>query len=132
MNEYYTGSESRNIPDTYFDDYVSVCKKWGVPVLDLRYNGGFTLKYKQHRILYTSTNWQYPAYNASVIYNTDDKVSYNGKLYKCKSDGVENIVPTNTTYWILVSDESCDGLHLNYDGYYKIKSQVERFIESNL
>ena len=42
-------------------------------------------------------------YSSSATYNKLDVVLYNGSSYICKSDGITNKVPTNTTYWHLLA-----------------------------
>ena len=38
-------------------------------------------------------------YSASKTYSMLDRVLYNSAIYECVKDSVQNIVPTNTTYW---------------------------------
>jgi hypothetical protein len=44
-----------------------------------------------------------PAYSASVTYELDQQVTYNGSLYRAKGTTTGNL-PTNTTYWTLIGN----------------------------
>lgn len=115
-------------PD-YFDEHIAVLKKWGVPFLDLRDSAGFEMrKCLEHRNLYSLPSSSYGDYDSSTTYNLDDKVKYNGYLYKCKENGVTGIIPTNEQYWIKVSDGSFDGTHLNTLGHYIVWNKIYDFI----
>ena len=52
-------------------------------------------------------------YISGVIYNRLDVVGYLGSSYVCNRDGVSNIPPTNSTYWVLVAKKGDTG---NVDG----------------
>lgn len=117
--------------DGWFDDYIAVFEKWGVPLFDMRNTSGFNLRYcGAHRQRYTLSADNYSAYDNTATYNLDDKVKYGGILYKCLSNGVTGKVPTDTTYWMEVSSESSDGTHLNSTGHYVVAGKIQKFIES--
>ncbi|MEI7954411.1 MAG: hypothetical protein WCJ66_04510 [Verrucomicrobiota bacterium] len=42
-------------------------------------------------------------YSAAVIYYIDDVVTYSGTTYVCTVNGTTNIVPTNTSYWSVLT-----------------------------
>ena len=44
-------------------------------------------------------------YSASKTYSMLDRVLYNSAIYECVKDSVQNIVPTNTTYWNKLTGE---------------------------
>lgn len=116
--------------DGWFDDYIAVFEKWGVPLFDMRNTSGFNLRYcGAHRQRYTLSADNYSAYDNTATYNLDDKVKYGGILYKCLSNGVTGKVPTDTTYWMEVSSESSDGTHLNSIGHYVVAGKIQKFIE---
>ncbi|WP_290944270.1 hypothetical protein [Hyphomonas sp.] len=48
------------------------------------------------------------AYSGGTAYTPDDAVSYNGSSYICKLASTNN-VPTNTTYWDVLSQKGTDG-----------------------
>ena len=113
-----------------FDDYIAVFKKWGVPYLDLRETAGFEMrKCIEHRRLYSLPSRDYSEYDAATTYNLDDKVRYNGFLYKCNNDGVLGIEPTNEEYWTKLTSGSFDGCHLNSLGHYVVKAKIKDFID---
>jgi len=55
-------------------------------------------------------NWQ-GAYAGGTAYAVDDVVSYNGSSYVCKLASTGNL-PTNTTYWDVMSLAGTDGTDL--------------------
>lgn len=115
----------------WFDDYLAVFDKWGVPVFDMRKCSGFNLyKCAKHRLLYTLSSDSYETYNSTKTYNLDDKVKYQGTLYKCLANGVVGVPPTDTTKWMSVSSETADGTHLNNFGHQIVSGKIQNFIES--
>ena len=50
-------------------------------------------------------------YNAGTAYAVDDVVSYNGSSYVCILASTNNL-PTNTTYWNVMSEAGTDGTDL--------------------
>lgn len=118
------------VGNDFYDNYIPVLEKWGVPYIDLRKCAGFDIKNcAAHRNLYSLTADDYSTWSESTTYNLDDKVKYGGSLYKCNSDGVVGIPPTNETYWMLVSSESGDGTHLNSIGNAIVAGKILSFIE---
>ena len=114
----------------FFDNFADVFKKWGVPFLDLRYSAGFDMRHCVAHRIYSLSSDSYAEYSATQTYNLDDKVKYGGVLYKCKSDGVRGIEPTNTAYWQEVSSSTFDGTHLNTVGHKIVASKILSFIQS--
>ena len=115
----------------WFDDYVAVFEKWGVPVFDMIKCSGFNLyKCAKHRLLYTLSSDSYESYDNTKTYNLDDKVKYQGTLYKCIANGVVGVLPTDTTKWMSVSSETADGTHLNNLGHQIVSGKIQNFIES--
>ena len=55
-------------------------------------------------------NWK-GTYNAGTAYAVDDVVSYNGSSYVCILASTGNL-PTNTTYWNVMSQAGTDGTDL--------------------
>jgi hypothetical protein len=55
-------------------------------------------------------NWK-GTYNAGTAYAVDDVVSYNGSSYVCILASTGNL-PTNTTYWNVMSEAGTDGTDL--------------------
>jgi len=55
-------------------------------------------------------NWQ-GTYNAGTTYAVDDVVAYNGSSYVCILASTGNL-PTNTTYWNVMSEAGTDGTDL--------------------
>tara|TARA_A100001388_G_scaffold165863_1_gene123864 strand:+ start:1247 stop:2149 length:903 start_codon:yes stop_codon:yes gene_type:complete len=55
-------------------------------------------------------NWK-GTYNAGTAYAIDDVVSYNGSSYVCILASTGNL-PTNTTYWNVMSEAGTDGTDL--------------------
>ena len=55
-------------------------------------------------------NWK-GTYNAGTAYAVDDVVSYNGSSYVCILASTNNL-PTNTTYWNVMSEAGTDGTDL--------------------
>lgn len=89
-----------------------------------------------------------PVYSAVTTYNTNDHVRYNysgslWRLYRCKSNGVLNIAPTNATYWEVMStvaarmataestidvhDDAIDGLTAQYTVKLNVNNRVAGF-----
>lgn len=115
----------------WFDDYIAVFEKWGIPVFDMRKCSGFNLyKCSRHRLLYTLSSDSYETYNSTKTYNLDDKVKYQGTLYKCLVNGVVGVLPTDTTKWMSVSSETADGTHLNNIGHQIVSGKIMSFLES--
>lgn len=113
----------------YYDDYVSIFNKWGVPFLDLRsHNPGFNLRSCiAHIDLYTIAP---KPYDNEKVYPLDSKVSYNGSSYKNHVANISGILPTNSDYWTLVSTRAHDGVHLNSLGHKILYRKIMSFIES--
>ena len=71
------------------------------------------------------------AYNAGTAYAIDDVVSYNGSSYVCILASTGNL-PTNTTYWNVMSSKGTDADLLNItstaqgDIYYNNGSAIAR------
>ena len=115
----------------WFDDYIAVFEKWGVPLFDMRKTAGFNMKScAAHRLQYSLSSDSYPNYDSTTTYNLDDKMKFGGILYKCLANGVTGIPPTNTTYWMEVSSESADGTHLNNNGHIVVTGKIQKFLES--
>lgn len=118
------------VPESYFNDYIPVFEKWGVPLFDMRKCAGFDMRNcVRHQELYSLPASSYANYDNSATYNLDDKVKYEGFLYKCDADGVTGILPTNETYWTKVSEGSFDGCHLNSLGHYIVAGKIQSFME---
>jgi hypothetical protein len=118
------------VADNYYDDCKAVCKKWGIPYLDLTYTAGFYMSYDnvlhgEKYSIVTSVE-----YDSSTNYMKDDKVRYNGASYKCISDNTKGVLPTNSQYWTKTSDRINDFCHLNNLGHRTITNKVESFIKS--
>jgi hypothetical protein len=70
-------------------------------------------------------------YNAGTAYAVDDVVSYNGSSYVCILASTNNL-PTNTTYWNVMSNKGTDADLLNITGtvqgdlYYNNGSAIAR------
>ena len=117
--------------DNFFDDYLAVFKKWGIPCLDLRYTAGFNMHYcHAHRLLYSLSADAYESFDSTQTYNLDNFVKYGGTNYKCLADGVKGVLPTDKTKWMEVSSEASDGTHLNGLGHQIVASKIQNFIES--
>lgn len=117
--------------DNFFDDYLAVFKKWGIPCLDLRYAAGFNMHYcHAHRLLYSLSADAYEPFDSAKTYNLDNFVKYGGTNYKCLADGVKGVLPTDKTKWMEVSSETSDGTHLNGLGHQIVASKIQNFIES--
>jgi lysophospholipase L1-like esterase len=118
------------VPEDYFNDYIPVFEKWGVPLFDMRKCAGFDMRNcVRHQELYSLPASSYANYDNTATYNLDDKVKYEGFLYKCNADGVTGILPTNETYWTKVSEGNFDGCHLNSLGHYNVAGKIQSFIE---
>ena len=117
--------------DNFFDDYLAVFKKWGIPCLDLRYTAGFNMHYcHAHRLLYSLSADAYESFDSTQTYNLDNFVKYGGTNYKCLADGVKRVLPTDKNKWMEVSSEASDGTHLNGLGHQIVASKIQNFIES--
>lgn len=117
------------IADNYYDFAKQACAKWGVPYIDLQHSAGFHMSANNvvHGTMYSIA----PAeWDNTKTYYLDDKVSYDGKSYKCRANGVIGIVPTNDEYWLKTSNYSHDFCHLNNLGHYVISDKIEQFIKS--
>lgn len=119
------------VDDDWFDEYIPIFKKWGIPYLDMRKIAGFDMKHcTAHRLLYSLSADDYDLYDPAKIYNLDDKVKYQGILYKCLTNDVVGILPTNAEKWMAVSSESSDGTHLNSLGHKIVVGKIMSFLES--
>lgn len=119
------------VDDNWFDEYIPVFEKWGIPYLDLRKTAGFDMKHcSSHRLLYSLSADNYDTYDSQKTYNLDDKVKYQGVLYKCLVDGIVGVTPTDTEKWMAVSSESSDGTHLNSLGHKIVVGKIMSFLES--
>ena len=115
----------------FFNAYEDVFKKWGVPLLSLRYTAGFDMQHcTAHSRLYSLSSDSYATWDATTIYNLDDKVKYGGSLYKCLADGVVGIPPTDETKWMQTSSSASDGSHLNNLGHQVVVGKILSFIEN--
>lgn len=113
---------------TFFDAYIPVFEKWGVPCFDMRKCAGFNMRdCEAHRLAYSLTSDNYAAYDNTTVYNLDDLVKYGGNCYKCKADGVVGVLPTDESKWMLVSSESADGTHLNNVGHDVVSGKIQGF-----
>lgn len=118
------------VPESYFNDYIPVFEKWAVPLFDMRKCAGFDMRNcVRHQELYSLPASSYANYDNTATYNLDDKVKYEGFLYKCNADGVTGILPTDETYWTKVSEGSFDGCHLNSLGHYIVAGKIQSFME---
>lgn len=118
------------VPEDYFNDYIPVFEKWAVPIFDMRKCAGFNMRWcTKHQELYSVPASSYANYDNTATYNLDDKVKYEGFLYKCNADGVTGILPTDETYWTKVSEGSFDGCHLNSLGHYIVAGKIQSFME---
>lgn len=116
---------------TFFDAYIPVFEKWGVPCFDMRKCAGFNMRdCEAHRLTYSLTSDNYTAYDDTIVYNLDDLVKYGGNCYKCKADGVIGIPPTDESKWMLVSSESADGTHLNNVGHDVVSGKIQGFVNA--
>ena len=119
------------VASNFYDAYIPVLQKWGIPYLDLRRSAGFDIKNcAAHRRLYSLTGDDYSSWNATTIYNLDAKVKYGGVLYKSTQDNNVGHVPTDTNYWMYVGSETGDGTHLNSAGNEIVAGKILSFIES--
>ena len=118
------------IPDDYYDKAIAVCKKWGVPFINLTHSSGFYMssENKQHGMLYSihPNEW-----DAQTTYWVDNKVMYEGKSYKSLIHDNVGIVPSsNSNAWQFVSDFPYDMCHLSDLGHRVIANKIESFIKS--
>lgn len=119
------------VPSDFYDAYIPVLEKWGIPYLDLRRTAGFDIKNcAAHRRLYSLTGDDYASWDATTIYNLDAKVKYGGVLYKSTQDNNVGHIPTDTDYWMFVSSDTGDGTHLNSAGNEIVVGKILSFIES--
>lgn len=65
-----------------------------------------------------------PVYDSETIYNSGDRVYYNGLFYDCTVNGTEDILPTVEDNWTLVSD--------NVDNYVKDSDIEAAFKEAQI
>jgi len=115
----------------FYDPYIPVLQKWGIPYLDLRKTSGFDIKRcAAHRRLYSLTGDNYESWNENTVYELDSKVKYGGVLYKSTQDNNVGHIPTDTDYWMEVSSDSGDGTHLNSTGNVIVAGKILSFIES--
>lgn len=109
-----------------------VCEKWGMPYLELQKCCGFNLHdIKAHRELYSAPSTSYEPYNASKTYALDDRVWYDDKGWKCKVASSQGVAPAaDSTNWTYVTNEGCDGTHLNQNGHDKVVAPIEAWIKT--
>lgn len=118
------------IADGYYDKAIEVCKKWGIPFLDLTHSAGFYMSAdnRRHGMLYSihPSEW-----DAQTTYWVDNKVMYGGKSYKSLIHNNIGIVPSsNSNAWQFVSDFPYDMCHLSDLGHRVIANKIESFIKS--
>ena len=119
------------VPSNYFDEHIQVLKKWCVPYLDMRELAGFDMLHcTKHRELYSLPSSSYSVFEETKIYKLDDKVKYNGYLYKCNKDNVVGVLPTDGDYWTKITDGEFDGCHLNNLGHRKVVGKILEFIKN--
>lgn len=118
-----------NVPSNYFDEYIQIFKKWCVPYLDMRELAAFDMLHcAKHRELYSLPSSSYSIFEETKTYKLDDKVKYNGYLYKCNKDNVVGVLPTDSDYWTKITDGEFDGCHLNNLGHRKVAGKILEFI----
>lgn len=119
------------VPSNYFDEHIQVFKKWCVPYLDMRELAGFDMLHcTKHRELYSLPSSSYSVFEETKTYKLDDKVKYNGYLYKCNKDNVVGVLPTDGDYWTKITDGEFDGCHLNNLGHRKVVGKILEFIKN--
>lgn len=119
------------VPSNYFDEHIQVLKKWCVPYLDMRELAGFDMLHcTKHRELYSLPSSSYSIFEETKTYKLDDKVKYNGYLYKCNKDNVVGVLPTDSDYWTKITDGEFDGCHLNNLGHRKVVGKLLGFVKN--
>lgn len=124
---------STKLSGEYGDAIVAVCKKWGMPCLDLRCEAGFNIANIDLRRIYGAYVGGVAQYDSTKGYNLDEQVKYEGVLYK--SDAV---IPApagdfDASKWTRQQSEGAsdyDDWHCNVLGYRKLADKVEAWMRT--
>lgn len=135
----YTVNDSPNNPgwepahwNELADRLVSVLNKWGIPHLDLRKTCGFTLCSENARKIYATDLTTFDGdYDTEAGYITDQRVKYNGIVYRAKQTIPAPAGEWDSSKWTQVSDDNgFDRTHINRFAYDKTASLVADWIMS--
>lgn len=115
------------------DAIVAVCKKWGMPCLDLRKEAGFNIASVALRKIYGAYVGDVAEYDTTAGYELDAQVKYQGALYKADA-----VIPApagdfDADKWTLQGSDSTsdyDNWHCNVLGYRKLADVVEAWLRT--
>jgi lysophospholipase L1-like esterase len=124
---------SAKLSGEWGDAIVAVCKKWGMPCLDLRCEAGFNLQNVDLRKIYGAYVGNVAAYNPTKGYVLDEQVKYEGVLYKA-----DTVIPApagdfDASKWTRLQSDGAsdyDDWHCNVLGYKKLADVVEAWLRT--
>ena len=122
---------STKLSGEYGDAIVAVCKKWGMPCLDLRCEAGFNIANIDLRRIYGAYVGNVAEYDPEKGYSLDEQVKYEGVLYKS-----DVVLPApagefDASKWTRQQSEGAsdyDDWHCNVLGYRKLADKVEAWM----
>lgn len=122
---------SAKLSGEWGDAIVSVCKKWGMPCLDLRREAGFNLQNVALRKIYGAYVGGVAQYDSTKGYNLDEQVKYEGVLYKADA-----VIPApagdfDASEWTRLQSDGAsdyDDWHCNVLGYKKLADVIEAWM----
>ena len=115
------------------DAIALVCKKWGMPYLDLRVEAGFNIYSVALRKIYGAYIGNVSAYDATKGYALDEQVKYECALYKSNTEITAPAGTFDASKWTLQESESnsdYDNWHCNTLGYRKLADKVEAWMRT--
>lgn len=116
--------------NTRADLIEQICKKWGMPYLDLRKYAGFNLVNSELRAIYGVSTSSYPVYSETSGYLLDNIVKYNGSTYKANQAIQSPAGAFNSALWTQVSSGDYDYWHCNVKAYQLLAPRIEAFLQS--
>ena len=124
---------SAKLSGEWGDAIVAVCKKWGMPCLDLRREAGFNLQNVTLRKIYGAYVGDVAQYDSTKGYNLDEQVKYEGVLYKADA-----VIPApagdfDASKWTRLQSDGAsdyDDWHCNVLGYKKLADVIEAWMRT--
>ena len=106
-----------------------VLDKWGIPYLDWRHSGVNLASVANREKYGIDASTLYPAYDATSTYNADDRVIYDGKVYKA-NQAITTPEEFTPAHWDEVSSSLYDGWHCNALAYERLADITYSWLSS--
>lgn len=109
------------------DNLVGICKKYGMPYIDLRECAGFNLYDEEIRSVY-GADTEVGDYDVNASYSIDDKIRYNGVLYKSNFNIPAPAGAFDESKWTNIG--AGDSWHCNALAYEKSSHAIEAWLKT--